>query len=105
MWSAGVEPAHPAFQAGALPDWSYDHASGRAGLDSGYAQDYVVRQVLGLSELLARALMGGAGIESRYAQRYGYQRDARPTELPARVKLRDKDSTLDLHVQSVTSCH
>jgi hypothetical protein len=25
MWSAGVEPAIPAFQAGALPDWSYNH--------------------------------------------------------------------------------
>ena len=74
---------------------------GEAGVESGYAQGYVVRQALGL---FARALMGGAGIESRYAQSYD-QRGARPTELPARVKLRDKDSNLDLHVQSVTSSH
>ncbi len=63
MWSAGVEPARPAFQAGALPDWSYDH---RARGGRGWNRTSVllfVRQALGLSELLARALMGGAGIE------------------------------------------
>ena len=94
----------PAFQAGALRNWSYDHADGRGWNRIRLRPELRVRQALGLSELLARALMGGAGIESRYAQSYD-QRGARPTELAAHVKLRDKDSNLDLHVQSVTSSH
>jgi hypothetical protein len=42
----------PAFQAGALPDWSYDHASGRGWNRT--SDLLFVRQALGLSELLAR---------------------------------------------------
>jgi hypothetical protein len=127
----------PAFQAGALPDWSYDHASGRGWTRT--SDLLFVRQALGLSELLARV--------RRWAELGSnqppppYQRGARPTELPAldvfaaqcrlrrrrppwtrigtalsdrghhgrrsraglRSAFRDKDSNLDLHVQSVTS--
>jgi hypothetical protein len=127
----------PAFQAGALPVWSYDHASGRGWTRT--SDLLFVRQALGLSELLARV--------RRWAELGSnqppppYQRGARPTELPAldvsppmaaspasatqdpkliprypievimarrsraglRSAFRDKDSNLDLHVQSVTS--
>jgi hypothetical protein len=69
----------PAFQAGALPDWSYDHASGRGWTRT--SDLLFVRQALGLSELLARV--------RRWAELGSnqppppYQRGARPTELPA----------------------
>jgi hypothetical protein len=57
----GSNLQRPAFQAGALPALSYDHADGRGWNRT--SDLLFVRQALGLSELLARALMGGAGIE------------------------------------------
>ena len=73
----------PAFQAGALPIWSYDHASGRGWNRT--SDLLFVRQALGLSELLARADEKWAELESNQPPP-PYQRGARPTELPAHVK-------------------
>ena len=69
----------PAFQAGALPIWSYDHASGRGWNRT--SDLLFVRQALGLSELLAR-VKKWAELESNQPPP-PYQRGARPTELPA----------------------
>ena len=82
MWSAGVEPARPAFQAGALPIWSYDHASGRGW--SRTSDLLFVRQAL--SQLsYSPAMEKWAELESNQPPP-PYQRGARPTELPAHVK-------------------
>jgi hypothetical protein len=97
MWSAGVEPARPAFQAGALP---FELRPQRwARLDSNQ-RPLVCKTSAQPAELLARKAMGGAGIEPASSS-VSERRSA--SERPARTELRDKDSNLDLHVQSVAS--
>src|SRR3954453_19814633 len=99
MWSAGVEPARPAFQAGALP---FELRPQRwARLDSNQ-RPLVCKTSTQPTELLARvkSVMGGGGADpasSSVSQRRSAARATRPS------KPRDKDSTLDLHVQSVAS--